>query len=58
MWFLIGSVLAINLVFFPQERFRVPVLDPMLLVGAAVWLAGNRLLARAQPRSVEDSRLG
>ena len=45
MWLLIGSVVAINLVFFPQERFRVPVLDPMLLIGAAVWLEGSRWLA-------------
>jgi 4-amino-4-deoxy-L-arabinose transferase-like glycosyltransferase len=48
MWLLIGSVLAINLVFFPQERFRVPVLDPMLLVGAAVWLQGAPWLAHSK----------
>jgi 4-amino-4-deoxy-L-arabinose transferase-like glycosyltransferase len=47
MWLLIGSVLAINLAFFPQERFRVPVLDPMLLIGAAVCLEGSRLLGRS-----------
>ena len=51
MWLLIGSVVAINLVFFPQERFRVPVLDPMLLIGAAVWLEGSRWLAPS-PRAV------
>jgi 4-amino-4-deoxy-L-arabinose transferase-like glycosyltransferase len=48
MWLLIGSVLAINLVFFPQERFRVPVLDPMLLVGAAAWLEGSRYFGRSR----------
>jgi hypothetical protein len=26
-----------NLVFFPQERFRIPVLDPALIVCAACW---------------------
>lgn len=43
LYLLVGSVLATNLVFFPQERFRVPVLDPMLLIGAAVWLDSGRL---------------
>jgi 4-amino-4-deoxy-L-arabinose transferase-like glycosyltransferase len=36
------STLLVGLVFFPQERFRIPVIDPALIVGAAVWLAGFR----------------
>jgi 4-amino-4-deoxy-L-arabinose transferase-like glycosyltransferase len=48
LWLLIGSVLVINLVFFPQERFRVPVLDPMLLVGAAVFLQGAPFFERSR----------
>jgi len=30
------------IVFFPQERFRIPVLDPTLIVCAAAWLAGRK----------------
>jgi hypothetical protein len=32
---------VVGLVFFPQERFRLPVLDPALLASAAL-LAGRR----------------
>jgi preprotein translocase subunit Sec61beta len=35
-----ATVLA-GLVFFPQERFRIPVIDPALIVAAAL-LAGLR----------------
>ncbi|NKB87647.1 MAG: hypothetical protein GKS06_05450 [Acidobacteria bacterium] len=45
LWLLILGTVAINLVFFAQERFRVPVLDPALIVGAAALVAtrlGNR----------------
>ena len=31
----VGSTLLVSLIFFPQERFRVPVLDPMLILSAA-----------------------
>jgi hypothetical protein len=34
------SVLVTALLFFPQERFRIPVLDPMLIVCASLTLAG------------------
>ena len=37
---LAASVLLTALVFFPQERFRIPILDPTLIVGASVLLAG------------------
>ncbi len=34
-----ASVLVAGLVFFPQERFRIPVLDPALIVCAAAFAA-------------------
>jgi 4-amino-4-deoxy-L-arabinose transferase-like glycosyltransferase len=36
---LAASALLVCLVFFPQERFRIPVVDPALLVTAASWWA-------------------
>jgi hypothetical protein len=36
---LAASACLVGLVFFPQERFRIPVLDPTLLVMAASWWA-------------------
>ena len=36
---LAASACLVGLVFFPQERFRIPVLDPTLLVMAASWRA-------------------
>lgn len=39
---LAGSVVALSLVFFPQERFRIPVLDPTYVVLASAWLADRR----------------
>jgi 4-amino-4-deoxy-L-arabinose transferase-like glycosyltransferase len=36
------SVVLTSLVFFPQERFRIPVLDPTLIVCASAVLAGVR----------------
>ena len=43
-WLLALSTVATCVVFFPQERFRLPVLDPALVVCAAVWFGS---LARA-----------
>jgi hypothetical protein len=38
LWLLFGSAMAVSLVFFPQERFRIPIIDPVLLICAgAVW---------------------
>ena len=37
---LAGSVILAGLIFFPQERFRIPVLDPTLIIGASVLLTG------------------
>jgi hypothetical protein len=39
LWLLAASSVAMCLVFFPQERFRIPVIDPACLVGAAAWLS-------------------
>lgn len=35
---LAGSALATSLIFFPQERFRIPVIDPTLIVCASAVL--------------------
>ena len=36
---LAASVVVTGLIFFPQERFRIPVLDPTLIVSAAIVFA-------------------
>jgi 4-amino-4-deoxy-L-arabinose transferase-like glycosyltransferase len=38
---LVASSVLVCLVFFPQERFRLPVIDPALCVAAAAWIAGR-----------------
>jgi hypothetical protein len=40
VWLLAASSILVGLVFFPQERFRMPVFDPVLIVSAAA-LAGR-----------------
>jgi 4-amino-4-deoxy-L-arabinose transferase-like glycosyltransferase len=40
LWLLAAASILICLVFFPQERFRLPVIDPVLIVSAAA-LAGR-----------------
>jgi hypothetical protein len=35
LFLLAGSVVLMSLIFFPQERFRIPVIDPTLIVAAA-----------------------
>jgi len=42
---LLGSAALVCVVFFPQERFRIPVIDPTLIVLAASGLALSRRLA-------------
>lgn len=37
LWLLTLAAIAIALAFFPQERFRIPVIDPALIVVAATW---------------------
>jgi CHASE2 domain-containing sensor protein len=40
MWLLAAAAVATCLIFFPQERFRIPVLDPaLILLASGVWLA-------------------
>jgi hypothetical protein len=42
MWLLAAAAVATCLVFFPQERFRIPVLDPALILCASgLWLSGR-----------------
>jgi len=33
------SAVIVCILFFPQERFRIPVIDPTLIICAGVWLA-------------------
>ena len=38
LWLLFASAVGVALVFFPQERFRIPVIDPtLILCAAAIW---------------------
>jgi hypothetical protein len=42
LWLLAGSTVAVCLIFFPQERFRMPVIDSALVVCAgAAWTSGR-----------------
>lgn len=46
LFLLAASALIVNLLFFPQERFRIPVIDPTLIVCASIW-CGTRPGRRA-----------
>jgi hypothetical protein len=37
LWLLAASAAVTCLVFFPQERYRIPVIDPTLIVAASAW---------------------
>ena len=37
-----ASAVVAGLVFFPQERFRIPVIDPVLIISAATGIVGKR----------------
>ncbi len=42
LWLLGASAIAVCLVFFSSERFRIPVIDPALIVAAgAAWASGR-----------------
>ena len=43
LFLLAGPPMLVCLMFFPQERFRIPVIDPTLIVcaAAACWTAGR-----------------
>lgn len=52
LWLLAGSAIIVSLVFFPQERFRIPVIDPTLVICAGAWLAAGcrrRTVAKDKP---------
>ena len=42
LYLLGASVVLTSLIFFPQERFRIPVIDPLVIVGAGAALAALR----------------
>jgi len=43
MWLLAAAAVATCLVFFPQERFRIPVIDPaLILMASGIWAARSR----------------
>jgi hypothetical protein len=42
LWLLAASTVVVSLVFFPQERFRIPVIDPTGLVCAAIGFGLRR----------------
>jgi 4-amino-4-deoxy-L-arabinose transferase-like glycosyltransferase len=50
LFLLAGSVVLAGLVFFPQERFRIPVIDPTLIVCAAALRGpGDRVATAGHP---------
>jgi hypothetical protein len=49
LFLLAASALIVCLLFFPQERFRIPVIDPTLIVCAGIW-CGPRAARPEQSR--------
>jgi 4-amino-4-deoxy-L-arabinose transferase-like glycosyltransferase len=49
MWLLAASAVLVSVVFFPQERFRIPVIDPTLVICAAAWVASLAPVSRRLP---------
>ena len=42
MWILAAAAVATCLVFFPQERFRIPVIDPaLILLASGLWASAH-----------------
>jgi 4-amino-4-deoxy-L-arabinose transferase-like glycosyltransferase len=39
LWLMFASAIAVCLVFFPQERFRLPVIDPVLVIFAGTLVS-------------------
>ena len=39
LWMLAGSAVLVCLVFFPQDRFRIPIIDPVLAIVAGAGIA-------------------
>jgi len=46
LWLMAAATVAAELVFFPQERFRIPIIDPALIVSAALVFSGFRTNGR------------
>jgi hypothetical protein len=42
LWLMAAATVLAGLIFFPQERFRLPVIDPMLIVSAALLACCER----------------
>jgi hypothetical protein len=53
---LAAASVLVCLVFFPQERFRIPVIDPVLIVCAAAWLSARVTAAAGYQVSAPASR--
>lgn len=53
LWILAASAVLVSLVFFPQERFRIPIIDPALVIVAGAGLAA-RYGRRSPPRSARE----
>ncbi|MGE5361961.1 MAG: glycosyltransferase family 39 protein [Bacteroidales bacterium] len=49
LWLVAGASVLASVVFLPQERFRIPVLDPTLIVCAAAWAAALPVARRLVP---------
>ena len=49
LFLLAASALIVCLLFFPQERFRIPVMDPTLIVCAGIW-CGRRAVGPEHSR--------
>lgn len=48
MWILTAAAVATCLVFFPQERFRIPVIDPaLILLASGLWASSHWADAQA-----------
>ena len=48
LWLLLAAAIVTCLIFFPQERFRIPVIDPVLIVCAAgLWTTGREAASAA-----------
>ncbi len=52
LWLMALSTVIAGLLFFPQERFRIPVIDPALIVTAAA-LAGRKAMSECSLLTVQ-----
>ena len=47
LWLMAAATMLAGLIFFPQERFRLPIIDPSLIVSAALLAGSRRTTGRA-----------